>query len=180
MSAFKIENETIADGFYACPAVYEDAESITGLLVRTAEWLRDRGSNQWSGLLKGQDIHDITGSIEKGHVFVFKKDDELAAVVMLLPAPSEWDRTLWGDDGHEESIYLHRLAVSRRFAGQGLGARVLQWAETGIHFPGKTRIRLDCVADSDALHSFYRRMGYEFMGADASGYHLFEKEITAE
>lgn len=37
MSAFKIENETIADGFYACPAVYEDAESITGLLVRTAE-----------------------------------------------------------------------------------------------------------------------------------------------
>lgn len=40
MSAFKIENETIADGFYACPAVYEDAESITGLLVRTAEWLR--------------------------------------------------------------------------------------------------------------------------------------------
>lgn len=84
MSAFKIENETIADGFYACPAVYEDAESITGLLVRTAEWLRDRGSNQWSGLLKGQDIHDITGSIEKGHVFVFKKDEELAAVVMLL------------------------------------------------------------------------------------------------
>lgn len=82
MSAFKIENETIADGFYACPAVYEDAESITGLLVRTAEWLRDRGSNQWSGLLKGQDIHDITGSIEKGHVFVYKKDEELAAVVM--------------------------------------------------------------------------------------------------
>lgn len=38
--------------------------------------------------------------------------------------------------------------------GTGLGARVLQWAETGIHFPEKTRIRLDCVADSDALHSF--------------------------
>lgn len=137
MSAFKMKNETIADGFYACPAVYEDAESITGLLVRTAEWLRDRGSNQWSGLLKGQDTHDITGSIENGHVFVFKKDEELAAVVMLLPEPSEWDRTLWGDDGHEESIYLHRLAVSRRFAGQGLGARVLHWVETGIYFPGK-------------------------------------------
>lgn len=179
MTAFKIENETIADGFYACPAVYEDAESITGLLVRTAEWLRDRGSNQWSGLLKGQDIHDITGSIEKGHVFVFKKDEELAAVVMLLPAPSEWDRTLWGDDGHEESIYLHRLAVSRRFAGQGLEPASFSGRRRAYTFR-KTRIRLDCVADSDALHSFYRRMGYEFMGADASGYHLFEKEITAE
>ncbi|RPK01738.1 hypothetical protein BSBH6_03159 [Bacillus subtilis] len=180
MSAFKMKNETIADGFYACPGVYEDAEAITGLLVRTAEWLRDRGSTQWSGLLEGHDTHDITGSIADGHVFVFKKDEELAAVVMLLPEPSEWDRKLWGEDGHEASIYLHRLAVSRQFAGQGLGASVLQWAETGIYFSEKTRIRLDCVADNDALHSFYRRMGYEFKGADASGYHLFEKEISAE
>ncbi|MCO4851717.1 GNAT family N-acetyltransferase [Bacillus vallismortis] len=180
MSSFKITNETLADGICACPAVYEDAESITGLLVRTAEWLRDRGSNQWSGLLEGQDTHDIAGSIENGHVFVFKKDEELAAVVMLLPEPSEWDRTLWGDDGHETSIYLHRLAVSRRFAGQGLGGRILHWAETGIDYPEKTRIRLDCVADNDALHSFYRRMGYDFRGADASGYHLFEKEMSAE
>ncbi len=77
MSSFKIKSKTIADGFYACPAVYEDAESITGLLVRTAEWLRDRGSNQWSGLLEGQDTHDITGSIENGHVFVFKKTKSL-------------------------------------------------------------------------------------------------------
>ncbi|KAF1679090.1 GNAT family N-acetyltransferase [Bacillus mexicanus] len=180
MSPFKITNETLADGIRAYPAEYEDAGSITGLLVRTAEWLRDRGSTQWSGLLEGHDTHNIAGSIEKGHVFVFKKDDELAAVVMLLPEPSEWDRKLWGEDGHAGSIYLHRLAVSRRLAGQGLGARVLQWAETGVHFPGKTQIRLDCVADNDALHSFYRRMGYEFMGADASGYHLFEKELAAE
>ncbi|MDR4434812.1 GNAT family N-acetyltransferase [Bacillus tequilensis] len=180
MSSFTITNEMLTDGIRACPAVYEDAEAITGLLVRTAEWLRYRGSTQWSGLLEGQDTHDITGSIESGQVFVFKKDEELAAVVMLLTEPSEWDRKLWGEDGHGESMYLHRLAVSRRFAGQGLGARVLQWAETGIHFPEKTRIRLDCVADNDALHSFYRRMGYEFMGADASGYHLFEKEISAE
>ncbi|MBT9251445.1 GNAT family N-acetyltransferase [Bacillus halotolerans] len=178
MTSFKITKETVANDFHAGLADREDAEQITGLLVRTAEWLRDRGSDQWSGLLEGHDSHDIVGSIESGLVFVFQKDQELAGVVMLLPEPSEWDRTLWGDEGHEESIYLHRLAVSRRFAGNGLGAEILTWTETGVEYPGKKRIRLDCVADNDALHSFYRRMGYEFKGSDASGFHLFEKELN--
>ena len=58
---------------------------------------------------------------------------------MLLPEASGWDRRLWGDEGHEESVYLHRLAINRRFAGAGLGRTIMTWAETGVSCPEKRK-----------------------------------------
>lgn len=71
--------------------------------------------------------------------FLFRQNEELAGVVMLLPEASGWDRRLWGDEGHEESVYLHRLAINRRFAGAGLGRTIMTWAETGVSCPGKRK-----------------------------------------
>ncbi|MBT2572516.1 GNAT family N-acetyltransferase [Bacillus sp. ISL-51] len=176
MSSFTITNDTTGT-FQASLARPEDAQAVMDLLVSAAKWLRDKGSDQWSGLLHGEDTHNMRGSIAEGHVFLFKRDGELAGVVMLLPEASEWDRRLWGEDGHGESVYLHRLAIAREFAGRGLGRAILSWAETGVYCPGKTKIRLDCVSENMALQSFYRRMGYESKGK-AAGYLLFEKELV--
>lgn len=57
------------------------------------------------------------GLIEKGYVFVFKKDEEFVVVVMLLFVLSEWDWMFWGDDGYEEFIYLYCFVVSCWFVG---------------------------------------------------------------
>ncbi|MCP6681872.1 GNAT family N-acetyltransferase [Bacillus nakamurai] len=176
MTPFTITNDK-AGIFQASLAQPDDAQAVMELLVSAAKWLRGKGSDQWSGLLHGEDTHNMRGSVADGHVFLFKRDGELAGVVMLLPEASEWDRQLWGEAGHGESVYLHRLAIDRRFAGCGLGRTILSWAETGVYCPGKTKIRLDCVSENKALQSFYSGMGYESKGSTA-GYHLFEKEIA--
>lgn len=176
MTPFTITEET-AGAFRVIPARKDDEKEVMELLVSAAEWLRDKGSSQWSGLLQGEDTHNMREAIAQGHVFLFRQKAELAGVVMLLPEASEWDRRLWGDEGHGESVYLHRLAIDRRFAGAGLGRTIMAWAETGVSCPGKTKIRLDCVSENKALQSFYSGMGYESKGL-ASGYHLFEKEMS--
>ncbi len=73
MTAFKIENETIADGFYACPAVYEDAESITRLLVRTAEWLRDRVLTNGADFSKGKIYMISRGQLKRDMCLCLKR-----------------------------------------------------------------------------------------------------------
>lgn len=186
MKTFHITEERVQDDIYASQAKTADTEPIMSLLYRTAAWLNSKGSTQWNELLQGVDVHGMAVSIAKGDVFVFKRDGVPAAVVMLLQQPSAWDRELWsslgdkGEAGHGESIYLHRLAIDRAFAGSQLGHAVLRWAETGIRFPGKRRLRLDCKAGVPALNAFYRAAGYTFQGEIPKGYLLFEKELPPQ
>lgn len=95
-----------------------------------------------------------------------------------MQQPGEWDLRLWGDGGHEGSVYLHRLAVRRDYAGGGLGTAIMDWALQGIDFPGKTRMRLDCIADNPGLNAFYLGLGYSFMGETDNGFCLYEKPLS--
>lgn len=117
MAPFTITEEK-AGAFRVTSARKDDAKEVMDLLVQAAEWLRYKGSNQWSGLLQGR-YPQYAGGDRPRVCFLFRQNEELAGVVMLLPEASGWDRRLWGDEGHEESVYLHRLAINRRFAGRG-------------------------------------------------------------
>lgn len=161
-----------------------DTPAVLGLLVQTAEWLKSRGSTQWSGLLQGEDSHRTPEAIKRGEVYIFVQDDTLMGMVMLMQQASPWDRELWGEEGHESSVYLHRLNINRAAAGSNLGEAIVQWSSSGIHFPGKDRIRLDCIANNPKLNDFYRSTcGYEFKGTAANpigDFNLYEKKVSEE
>ncbi|MFD0674813.1 GNAT family N-acetyltransferase [Cohnella sp. GCM10027633] len=159
-------------------ATPEDAPRIMELFRITAEWLRSKGSAQWADLLVGIDRHDTAAAIERLEVILFKQDDSPAAVVILMPRPSEWDNGLWGDlAADEHAVYLHRLSVHRVFAGNGLGRQIMKWLDEGVDFPpGKTCIRLDCIASNPTLNAFYREAGYAYIG-ERDGFCLYEKSL---
>lgn len=170
-------NEFLTPEIRAAQAGSGDIEAVKGLLVQTARWLQSKGSKQWHELLAGEDRHGVAEAVLRGDVFVFKKDEQLAAMVILQQHASGWDRTLWGEDGHDMSIYLHRLAISRDFAGEHLGQAILLWAETGIRFQGKDRIRLDCIANNPALNQLYSGAGFAYKGEHSSGFNIYEKVL---
>jgi ribosomal protein S18 acetylase RimI-like enzyme len=155
-----------------------DTSDVMNLLVGTAKWLQSKGSTQWSALLSGDDHHNVAGHIEKGELFLFKDGAALAGIVLLMQVPGDWDRNLWGPDGHESNVYLHRLAINRDYAGRNLGADIVKWAETGVSFPGKTVMRLDCIASNPQLNAFYASLGYTFKGTSPSGFCLYEKPLA--
>lgn len=174
-----IQSATL-DEFEVAAAQPEDTEEVMSLLVGIAEWLKSRGSTQWSGLLEGKDSHNTADAIRRGDVFVFKQGPEIAGIVMLLSKPSQWDRELWGDkafDG-DGAVYLHRLAVHRKYARAGLGRTILNWCTSGIRFPGKQWMRLDCIADNPTLKSFYAANGYSYEGENG-GFCMYFKGLEA-
>lgn len=165
----------IDGGLAALRATEDDIPQVAELLLKTAGWLRSRGSDQWSGLLRGEDSHRTPEAIKQGNVYLFRDGSVLAGMLMLLPQPSPWDRELWGADGSESAVYLHRLAINRDYAGQGLGGRMLDWAGSGIRFPERDRVRLDCDEGNEALNAFYRSKGYAYAGSAVNAAGTFSK-----
>ena len=56
--------------------------------------------------------------------------------------------------------FVHRLAVRRSHAGQGVSTALLQWAVDRARALGKRYLRLDCDADRPRLRTLYERFGF--------------------
>ncbi|TFE22761.1 GNAT family N-acetyltransferase [Cohnella luojiensis] len=153
----------------------EDTQEIMRLLVNTAEWLLNKGSSQWNGLLRGEDSHNTPEAINRGEVFIFMQDSDIAGMVMLLRRPSTWDRELWSGENDDSAIYLHRLAINRKFSGKEVGKRIMQWADTEVPTWDIPLIRLDCIANNQVLNDFYSKLGYELVGKAANSLGTFSK-----
>ncbi|WP_149095468.1 GNAT family N-acetyltransferase [Paenibacillus terrae] len=183
MATMTIVESSVKPGLMAFQASTEDQAEVQELILQTARWLHSKGSTQWGRLLKGKDDHNLGGAISRGEVIIFRKSEghSLAGSMILQQQPSAWDRKLWelneADSEPGTAVYLHRLVVDSDSTGKGLGRELMQWIEQGIHFTGKDRIRLDCIAGNDKLSEFYRQCGYTYIG-ETNGYNIFEKMLT--
>jgi predicted N-acetyltransferase YhbS len=140
-------------------ATPSEAGEILALLQRASERLHSQGIRQW---LPG-DIppESVEAGIRNGEVFVAKRAGQIVGTVTLQDAdiPGNWRGVPHGD-----AVYLHRLAVDPAFSGQGIGLRILRWAEGRAASLGKTSIRLDCWAGNETLRRYYERAGYRCRG----------------
>lgn len=166
---FRIIEDQLTDETSVSVAKEGDTEDIQKLLFKTALWLKSKGSQQWSALLEGKDVHNTAQAIRNNHVFVFKNNGQLAGMVILLDSPSNWDKELWTDGenkdvGIDEYLYLHRLAIDRELSGGNLGLLIMNWVKEGIVFENKKGIRLDCMANVPALNEFYKNRDFQYRG----------------
>lgn len=160
----------------------EDYEKIREMLIGTAEWLKEKGSTQWKGLLNGKDVHDTPKAIERGEVYLAEIDKKPAGMFVLWDEQSEWDKGLWGKDSSKDHYYLHRITVARSFHGMGLGIDLVKAAIEIARKENKKQLRLDCIATNNFLNQFYPSCGFTFIktvynhpGADeASDFNLYK------
>lgn len=155
----------------------EDTTEIMRLLVNTAEWLMRKGSNQWNALLRGEDSHNTPEAINNGDVYIFKQENHVAGMVILLKEPNAWDNQIWAERaGDNNAIYLHRLAISRKFAGKNVGRHIMEWVHSEApSLLSKRVIRLDCLANNKVLNDFYKDLGYEYIGSATNSHGEFSK-----
>lgn len=144
-------------------ATSEDAEEIKSLLYDTAVWISKKGSSQWAGLLKGEDVHGVSSAIDRGEVFLVYLKKTLIGTLALWDKQTAWDRDLWGENTSNDYYYLHRIAVERNQHGKNNGKYLLEAAKKMSDNHQKTGIRLDCIADKPYLNKFYRSNGFTFV-----------------
>jgi len=80
-----------------------------------------------------------------------------AAACCLL---SYEDKPFWPDIPAGSSGFLHKIAVRRKFAGQGLAARIIEHAEQACLARGVTMLRLDTDLHRPKLRRLYENLGF--------------------
>ena len=157
------------------PAVPSDAGRLLALREAVAVWLVGRGIRQWEpGEVGAEQIRAQIGTAEW---FVHRPDGAIQGALRLLWADPEF----WGERPDDDA-YVHGLMIDRGVAGQGLGGRLLDWAEQRARTAGRPFLRLDCSATNERLRSYYRDRGFSEMGPRDPGpgwgaVMLFEKSV---
>jgi ribosomal protein S18 acetylase RimI-like enzyme len=135
-------------------------DAYVDLLEELADWLETRGIRQWPrGRVRRSSAY-FADSIARLEVHLaFVGDDLAGALRLLMDDPIVWPECTNGD-----AVYIYNLAVRRAWAGVGLGARLIEWAERRAASLGRRFVRLDCMPDNTFLRDYYARHGFVTSG----------------
>jgi ribosomal protein S18 acetylase RimI-like enzyme len=135
-----------------------DFSAVLTLLLEAAHWLREKGMSLWDP----ETFHknSLLPQVEDGDFWICILGGKVAGVLKFQME----DELYWPGFPKGEAVYVHKLTVSRRFAGQGLAGRMLDWAVMrGVEL-GRNYLRLDCEASRENLCRIYESFGFEREG----------------
>ena len=133
-----------------------DARIVEDILVEASRWVDSLGVVMWEeGELLPEHIARETAS---GQFVVAEVDGDAAGVIRFQLD----DQLFWPDLPQGESAFVHRLAVRRRYKGQGVSTALLAWSVDRARALGKRHLRLDCDECRPKLRTLYERFGFQF------------------
>ena len=139
-----------------------ELEGILRLRASAAEWIRTEiDSDQWAKpwpTMEGM-RSTIRASIERGETWMVEDDDGYVIGTIAIDqhtAPGLWT----AEEMAKPSLYFHRLIIDRSRAGQGAGARIIEWAERRARDLGAWWLRADVWTDNLGLHEYYLKQGF--------------------
>jgi GNAT superfamily N-acetyltransferase len=136
--------------------------AILELIDSVREWLRTIGTDQWEVPWPSENGRSkrTLAAIEAGRTWVVRDDVRLAATVTVSPN----DHGIWPAENRQDpAAYVRQLVVNRDYAGQGLGAQLLDWAAIhALRVYGARWVRVDLWTTNTRLHAYYRRQGFKY------------------
>ena len=154
-------------------ATLDELVTVSSILQEAADWLRATGRAMWrDDELDPKRIHQdvAAGLFNLGHYGV-----EPAGTIKFQLE----DHRFWPDFPGNDVAYVHRIAVRRQFAGQGVSTGMLEWAVNHAAALGRSHLRLDCEADRRELRAIYEQFGFRLHSyRDVGPHHLSRYEYV--
>jgi GNAT superfamily N-acetyltransferase len=129
-------------------------ETASSILIEASRWQASVGNPMWPEEMLMPD--KLQHRAEAGELYLAYWDGEAVGVFLL-----QWEDTFfWPEIPTGESAFVHRLAVRRSVAGQGVADAMIAWATGRARDAGMRYLRLDCDAGRPRLCAFYERLGF--------------------
>ena len=135
-------------------AAEKDIPIIEGILLDAIQWMDENELHQWevenvkwSNLSKNYAISD----------FFIAYDGDIPAACMAL---IDYDPVFWEDIPRGASLYLHKVAVIRKYAGKGFSKELIDFAKTQAKDCGIKALRLDCHKNRYKVRAVYEKQGF--------------------
>lgn len=147
----------------------EEISLFSELLLGVASWLEAKGQPLWA-----QDMLSPEALLRRNRLneFYLAFLGEQPAACMVL---QEQDEDFWPNDTGTDALYLHKLAVHRMFAGQGLSQSLIEYAKEEAKARGKRFLKLDTAAKNEKLNRLYQSYGFSYSGIVMYG--VFEASL---
>ena len=116
---------------------------------------------------------------EPDEYYVALLDDTPVASVILQETERNQSWKSVDENNPKKALYIHWLCVKRKFTGQGLSKKMIEFAEKEARKRGFKRLRLDTYVDEPKLCSLYKSLGFKVVGTDKDDSNIifFEKRI---
>lgn len=145
-----------------------DIPIIEDILLDAVHWMDSIGLHQWGeqqvswdGLSQYYSIDDF---------YILYVDDAPAACASVI----DYDPMFW-DIPKGDSLYIHKLAVKREYAGQGYSTILINHAKDLARKRNINTVRLDCHQNRPKVRAIYEREGFVCVRE----FKLFDKYDTA-
>jgi GNAT superfamily N-acetyltransferase len=136
-------------------AVAEDAFVVSDILLEAGRWLQREGTPMWRD---DEVVYErIVSDVSAGLFFLGEIASEAVGTFKFQLS----DTVFWPDVPAEESAFVHRIAVRRRFSGGSVSSLFLAWAADRALALGRRYLRLDCEASRPRLRAVYERFGFQ-------------------
>ncbi len=158
-------------------ATRQDTVIVSDVLLEAALWLQQRGMPLW----RDSEIspESISEDVANGLFFIAEWAGEPAGTIKFQLE----DLLFWPDISQEESAFVHRLAVRRRYSGGKVSSALLTWAIEHGQTLGRHYLRLDCKASRSRLRAIYENFGFRHHSDRQVGAYFvsrYEYEIPAQ
>jgi GNAT superfamily N-acetyltransferase len=136
-------------------AVAEDTHVVSDILLEAAHWLQLQAVPMWRDdeLVPERIVSDVSA----GLFFLAESAGEAIGTLKFQCS----DPIFWPDVPADESAFIHRVAVRRRFSGGGVSSPLLAWAAERAQTLDRRYLRLDCEASRPRLRAVYERFGFQ-------------------
>lgn len=133
-----------------------DTVVIQRMLEEAAQWVDALGVVMWDE--SELDPVRVARETAAGQFFVAEVDGDPAGAVRFQLE----DQLFWPDLAGNDSAFIHRLVVRRRYRGLGVSTALMKWAVSHARSMGKSYLRLDTDASRPKLRELYERFGFQF------------------
>lgn len=162
-------------------AILTDIPQIMLLIAEVVPAMNAAGNFQWDSNYPNAKVFE--NDIALNQLWVVELDNTIAGVAAIT-TDQEPEYASLGWDIAEDAIVTHRLAVSEKFRGKGVGAALLRQAENEAIKRGISILRIDTNTKNQATQKLFPKLGYQFAGEIGLGFrpglrfYCYEKVIS--
>ncbi|WP_315120792.1 GNAT family N-acetyltransferase [uncultured Clostridium sp.] len=104
--------------------------------------------------------------IQNNNLFVLKMNNEIAGSIILSHEPEPaYSQVIWGIEAeYKDIIVIYTLVVNPKYMKNGVGKKLMDFAERYSMEQGMKTIRLDVFIHNTPAISLYEKCGYKYVG----------------
>jgi len=158
-------------------AEQKEIETVLSFLKEAALWLRDKGIDYWQDWIDPPSLFTdwIQQGFDQNQFYIVQMDGKEIGCFRL-----QWqDPMFWGEQA-DAAGYIHSFTIARKYAGQGIGAKIIRLIESHCLENKKSLLRLDCGVNITGLRKYYEDLSFKPVGevtVEGERLTLYEKPL---